>query len=60
MMNKCPICNKKLELIPKPEDPTRVQGFCNHSDVRLLAQPVIEMNAESEPTVKPIKERKAK
>jgi hypothetical protein len=61
MTSKCPICKKELELISKPGDPTRVQGFCNHGDVRLLMQPVIEMDAEPKETVKqPQKERKAK
>jgi hypothetical protein len=54
----CPICNKEIKLVPKPGDPTRVQGFCNHGDVRILAQPVIEMNADQKAPVKQPKKGK--
>jgi hypothetical protein len=29
--SKCPICGQTLELIPDPEDATRLLGFCGHT-----------------------------
>jgi hypothetical protein len=30
-VNECPICHKQIELIPDPEDKTRLLGFCGHT-----------------------------
>lgn len=58
--SKCPVCGCEIELVPKLDDPKRVQGWCNHGDIRFIKQPVIEMDAEpikAEPVQKVKKEK---
>jgi hypothetical protein len=50
--SKCPLCQKKIDLVEKLGDSTRLQGFCS---CRGLRRCVIEINAEP---VKPAKSDK--
>ena len=56
-VNKCPVCGQSLKFIPKPGEPKRVWALCNHGNVGILAQPVMEMDKPETPEEP--KERKA-
>jgi hypothetical protein len=40
---ECPKCHREIHLVPKPGDPSRVQGFCSCTGVQRC---VIETNSK--------------
>jgi hypothetical protein len=51
-VNKCPVCNKPVELVPDPNDPQRVVGLCNHGEAWNPPQIVISQPAPEQPAEK--------
>jgi hypothetical protein len=47
-VSNCPVCGKQIELIPDPNDPKKVNGYCNHGVTGTIAHAVISQPAEPE------------
>ncbi len=41
----CPQCGREIELVPKKDDPARVEGWCGHGTGNV--QPVIETDSDT-------------
>lgn len=54
----CPVCHVPIELLPKPGDPNRLQGFCNHGNMTKKATCVVEIGIFNAPVE--VKKRKGK
>jgi hypothetical protein len=73
MKTTCPDCGREIELLPDPQDITKVQGFCNVKGVRrcVISMPWTLINVEApkiidyfevmnQPEVYPARKRRSK